>query len=115
MKGGFIVYHDIITMFKDNDMTTTKNIEEAIFILPNGQLISGEFDCGIRGLDHHVIEVLFDDLDRDNDTFWNDIVERTNIIQYVPETEIALIKEGQHITKEQQAMINQYQLQTEIY
>ncbi|WP_145450082.1 hypothetical protein [Staphylococcus hominis] len=109
------MYHDIITMFKDNDMTTTENIEEAIFILPNGQLISGEFDCGIRGLDHHVIEGLFDDLDRDNDTFWNDIVERTNIIQYVPETEIALIKEGQHITKEQQAMINQYQLQTEIY
>lgn len=115
MKGGFIVYHDIITMFKDNDMTTTENIKEAIFILPNGQLISGEFDCGIRGLDHHVIEGLFDDLDRDNDTFWNDIVERTNIIQYVPETEIALIKKGQHITKEQQAMINQYQLQTEIY
>lgn len=109
------MYHDIITMFKDNDMTTTKNIEEAIFILPNGQLISGEFDCGIRGLDHHVIEGLFDDLDRDNDTFWKDIVERTNIIQYVPETKIALIKEGQHITKEQQAMINQYQLQTEIY
>lgn len=115
MKGGFIVYHDIIAMFKDNDMTTTENIEEAIFILPNGQLISGEFDCGIRGLDHHVIEGLFDDLDRDNDTFWNDIVERTNIIQYVPETEIALIKEGQHITKEQQEMINQHQLQTEIY
>ncbi|MEC5376780.1 hypothetical protein VWJ19_00090 [Staphylococcus hominis] len=109
------MYHDIIAMFKDNDMTTTENIEEAIFILPNGQLISGEFDCGIRGLDHHVIEGLFDDLDRGNDTFWNDIVERTNIIQYVPETEIALIKEGQHITKEQQAMINQHQLQTEIY
>ncbi|HDM8576040.1 TPA: hypothetical protein P0P67_002654 [Staphylococcus aureus] len=40
MKVGVTMYQDVIEMFKGNDMTTTENIEEAIFILPKGQLIS---------------------------------------------------------------------------
>lgn len=104
-----------LNRFEDIGIETTDNINESIFILPKGQMIWGEFDMGVRSLDHHSIESLYDDLDRYDDDFWEKVVERTNIIQYVPETNVVLIKKGQKITDEQRSIINKYKLLTEIY
>lgn len=105
----------VLELFENEDLKVTKNIDEAIFILPGGELINGDVEYGVRGTDHHVIEVLYDDLDRYSNDFWKEIVKRTNVLQYVPETKIVLKKEGQIITIEQEKIIEQYQLAVELY
>ncbi|MEJ7209954.1 hypothetical protein [Staphylococcus capitis] len=111
-----MINEEVLELFESAEMTTTNNINEAIFILPGGELINGDVEYGVRGTDHNVIGILYDDLDRcSNDTFWSEIVKRTNILQYVPETQIVLQKEGQIITMEQSQIIEKYQLEVELY
>lgn len=38
----------------------TENVQEAIFLLSDGRMISGEFDYGARGVDHRMIECAVD-------------------------------------------------------
>ena len=92
----------IIKKFADEGVETTRNLDEAIYILPDGRLISGMFYDGMRTEDHRIIEVLFDDIDRYTDDFWEQAHKRTGMIQHVPESNWILIKQGQGITTEQE-------------
>lgn len=93
---------EIVKKFADEGIETTENLEEAIYILDDGQMISGMFYDGMRTEDHRIIEVLFDDIDRYTKDFWERVHERTGMIQHVPETSFILIKQGQEPTAEQQ-------------
>lgn len=93
----------IIEMFEAEGVETTNNIEEAIYILSDGTLISGMFYDGDRTEDHRIIEVLFDDIDRYTPNFWNIAHKRTGMIQHVPETSYILKTIGQEVTTEQQS------------
>jgi len=81
------------------DVVTTKNINQAIFIMNDGTLIDGEFDCDIRGNDHNELLSYFDGLD------WEELHKQLNIIRLVPETKIALIGKGQELNQLQQDLL----------
>lgn len=91
----------IIEMFEEEGIETTENLEEAIYILTDGTLISGMFYDGMRTEDHRAIEILFDDIDRYTPNFWDIAHKRTGMIQHVPETSYILVKQGQEPTEEQ--------------
>lgn len=91
----------IIELFEAEGVETTEDINEAIYILDDGTLISGMFYDGMRTEDHRIIEVLFEDIDRYTKYFWEQAHERTGMIQHVPETSFILIKQGQEPTEEQ--------------
>src|SRR5699024_3981278 len=97
----------IIKIFEDEGIETTDNINEAIYILTDGTLISGMFYDDMRTEDHRIIEILFDDIDRYTPNFWSIAHERTGMIQHVPETSYILKTVGQEVTTEQQAYFNQ--------
>ncbi|UXU70118.1 hypothetical protein [Mammaliicoccus sciuri] len=92
---------EIIEIFENEGIETTNDITQAIYILTDGTLISGMFYDGDRTEDHRIIEVLFDDIDRYTDNFWQLAHERTGMIQHVPETSYILVKDGQIVTEEQ--------------
>lgn len=92
---------EIIEIFENEGVETTNDITQAIYILSDGTLISGMFYDGDRTEDHRIIEVLFDDIDRYTDNFWQLAHERTGVIQHVPETSYILVKDGQTVTEEQ--------------
>ena len=62
----------------------TDNVFEAIYIFPNGDMMSGDFNSGIRGTDHRAIEILFEDIDRYDDDFWDEVFRRTGAIMVMP-------------------------------
>ena len=93
----------IIEAFENEGIETTTDINEAIYILSDGTLISGMFYDGDRTEDHRTIEILFNDINRYTPNFWNIAHERTGMIQHVPETSYILKTVGQEVTTEQQA------------
>lgn len=99
--------NEIIEAFENEGVETTTNLNEAIYILDDGTLISGMFYDGDRTEDHRIIEVLFDDIDRYTPNFWSIAHERTGMIQHVPETSYILKTAEQNVTEEQQKYFNQ--------
>ena len=93
---------EIIELFEAEGVETTEDINEAIYILDDGRMISGMFYDGMRTEDHRIIEILFDDIDRYSENFWQQAHKRTGMIQHVPETSFILIKQGQEPTEEQE-------------
>lgn len=81
------------------DVVTTEDINQAIFIMKDGTLIDGEFDCGIRGNDHNELLSYFEGLD------WEELHNQLNIVRLVPETKIALIGKGQELNQLQQYLL----------
>lgn len=86
----------LLSEINDGDLETTSNINEAIAVLPDGTLISGEFDCGIRGLDHNGL------LDAGEN--W-DSLHNCNIVRLVPESDTALINQDQQLNDIQLALL----------
>lgn len=109
-----ITNEQIIKAFEDEGVETTNNLNEAIYILSDGTLISGMFYDGDRTEDHRIIEILFDDIDRYTPNFWSIAHERTGMIQHVPETSFILKTVGQEGTTEQRNYFNQVDFVEEI-
>lgn len=105
----------ILKILAENDVQTADNINETIFILTDGQLISGMFSYGSRTVDHRVMELLFDDTDRYDTGFWDKVVERTGVVQYVPESQMILLKPKQHVTDAQQKWIDEHNLEVDYF
>ena len=87
----------------ENDgFEVTTSPDEAIYITPEGLLISGEFDCGVRGVDHRCIGsyVPVESYD-DSCGFWNHVHNVLGLVRLVPETMTALIGNKQALTKVQ--------------
>jgi len=87
-----------LTAFME-DVVTTDDIKQAIFIMKDGALIDGEFDCGIRGNDHNELLSYFEGLD------WKELHKQLNIVRLVPETKFALIGKGQKLNQLQQDLL----------
>lgn len=68
-------------------------------------MISGDFEMGIRGTDHRMIESLTD-YSRYDDDFWSKVHAATGVVMYVPETNVALIAENQKITSIQKELLH---------
>ena len=91
------------------DAVTTEDISQAIFIMKDGTLINGEFDCGIRGDDHNELLDYFDGMD------WEELHQQLNIVRLVPETKFALIGKGQELNQVQQDLLNNSDYQVAEY
>lgn len=106
---------EMINIFENEGVELTNNIGESIYIFDDGRLLSGMFFDGSRTEDHRIIEVLFDDIDRYSKDFWETVVERTRVVQYVPETKMILLKGKQEVTKPQQDIIDKYKLEVDYF
>ena len=73
------------------DAATTDDIAQAIFIMEDGTLIDGEFDCGTRGDDHNELLSYFEGMT------WAEIHQQLKVIRLVPETNFALIGKDQKL------------------
>lgn len=91
---------DQIDKVFDDTFEETHNVDEAIFIFPDGKLASGEYDMGIRGLDHNT---LASELDMDD---WSQVQAETGVVRLVPESRSTLIAEGQELTASQAKILS---------
>lgn len=101
---------EMVKLFESEGIELTSNIDEAIFIFDDGRMLSGMFYDGDRTEDHRIVELLFDDTDRYDAEFWQKVVDRTKVVQYVPETQTILLKGNQTVTPKQQAIIDNHKL-----
>lgn len=98
----------------ENEVKLTTDPKEAIYILPDGQMVDGEFDMGMRGVDHRVIECAIDS-SRDDKEFWNEVHEKYQLVRLVPETDTALISTTQQLTSKQKEIIDSLGYEIERY
>lgn len=99
----------------DNEVAFTNDLKEAIWLLPDGSLIDGVWDCGQRSEDHRILE-LGTDLGRyDGDRFWNQLHHDFQCVRLVPETQYALIGVEQELTPIQQQLLKKTRYQIEKY
>ena len=98
---------EIRQRLEDDGYEFTDNPEEAIYVLRNGDMVSGGFYDGIRGEDHRMIESVMDDIDRYDDNFWSEVFNRTSMLMLIPETKQALIGENQKLTSKQKYILKQ--------
>ena len=104
------------------DQRYTEDIETAEYLFPDGRLVSS-WDYGMRGDDHRAIRNYFDvmgrpELDILNDQpkdFWNLVHNGIGAVRLVPETQTALLLEGQALTTIQREILQSSSLKTEIY
>ncbi|MCY8256471.1 hypothetical protein MOC12_21170 [Bacillus spizizenii] len=104
----------IVNAIIEEGYNMTDNLDEAIYILADGQLISGDFDYGMRGTDHRMIECIAEG-DRYDNNFWENVHNEFQLVRLVPETQIALIIEGQELTAEQEEILNNSSYEIEVY
>lgn len=93
------------------EYTLTTNFYEAIYLDQYGNLLDGEFDCGMRGLDHNCLLNYSNDLSHYEK--WQELHSK-NIVRLVPESSIALIMDNQTLNETQLNMItdNGYEIAT---
>lgn len=98
------------------DEIITDDVNEAIFMLADGTLISGQFECGVRGVDHNDLASLFekdaDFLTEDGTISWELLHQAFNFVRLVPESQTALIGKTQTLTNAQRDLLadSDYQL-----
>ena len=98
--------NDLVKALFEEGVIFTDDITQAIWVFPKGTMISGEFEYGSRGQDHRIIETsVFKHNRNDGIKFWNEVHEKYNVIRLTPETNQALIKENQPITRNQRDLV----------
>lgn len=95
----------------EEDYELTHDFEEAIFIDHQGQMLWGECDCGIRGLDHNC---LIKDQAGDREEQWREI-HNDQIVRLVPESRTALISSNQQLTDIQKYYIDLFEYDIKVY
>lgn len=106
---------EIHERLQDGEIELTDNPWEAIYIMRDGSLISGNFSYGSRGDDHRIIEYIFDDINRYSKGFWDQMFKRTGMIMLIPETMQALVPDFIVPTTQQRSILNEleYEIVTE--
>lgn len=93
------------------DEEKTDNVNESIFIMENGVMISGQYDMGMRGIDHNcIIGVAPDDIENHADK-WDYIHHKHNVVRIVNETGVALIGKNQELNEDQLSLLEDYNIQ----
>lgn len=85
----------------------TDNINEAIYLLPDGQMISGDFYYGSRNTDHRMIEAAYTNKDRYTEGFWDSVHKDYRVVRLVPESRYALVRMRQRLTHIQESILNE--------
>lgn len=98
----------------------TDSLDTAMFLLPDGSMIDGEFDLGMRGQDHRII---FAGVNNYPDYYevsnpaslWDRLHKEYKVVRLVPESDIALIKSRQKLTDEQKRILSRSNYEIEKY
>ncbi|WP_288528772.1 hypothetical protein [uncultured Secundilactobacillus sp.] len=100
----------------EGELTLTQDPAEAIFLLRDGTGISGEMEMGVRGLDHNSVTSLVEPEIKSGDpNYWVKVHAATDLVRLVPETNTALILEGQALTLAQRRAIEELDATVEPY
>ena len=92
---------------EDMGYALTDDMENAIYVLQDGSMVDGEFDCGYRGLDHNMISFAVPvNRSQDYTGFWNYVHNQLGLLRVVPETGICLAGVDQELTEEQEEFVN---------
>ena len=95
------------------------DLSRAMYLLPDGSMIDGEFDGGMRGQDHRAIFVAVDYPDyytvSNTMELWDRLHKEYRLVRLVPESNTALIKGRQQLTDIQKAVLNQSSYEIEKY
>lgn len=89
-KVEWITDDEIVETLENEGFEMTNDPNDAIYVLRDGRMISGQIYYGVRGEDHRMIENLFNDIDRYDEKFWETAFERTGVLMLIPETRMAL-------------------------
>ena len=92
---------EIVERMEENGVPTTENPNEAIYILRDGRMLSGNFTGGSRTEDHRCIESCFDTIDRYTENFFSIVHTKLGVVQVSPESNYLLIMQNQKLTEEQ--------------
>lgn len=99
----------LVKRLADAGVFTTDNINEAIYIFPDGTMIDGQFMDGMRTVDHRCIfsGVNYPDYYSVSNTqaLWKRLHREYRLVRLVPESKTALISGRQHLTNIQKHMI----------
>jgi len=104
--------YEIAELVIESGCEMTTNPYEAIYLLTDGQMIGGEFDSGVRGCDHNMISIL---LPAGSEMNEYDYAHELGLVRLVPETEYALINEGQELSQIQAEIIEDMGYTIEAY
>lgn len=90
----------------NNGIVIGKSITKSIYILSDGTLWDGMFDCGLRGAEHRETEQ-FSEFNRyDGGRFWDDVLVRMCLVMVIPETKTILIHPKYSPSSQQHTQIN---------
>ena len=118
-KNGMVTDDAIKKYLQDNEYQLTKDPQEALYILRDGSLISGNYEYGSRTEDHRMIEGLISEgkelYTGDPEKFWGALHAKTGLIRVVPETQEALIGVNQSLSQTQRELIKRLDYQVDEY
>lgn len=100
---------------QEAEVNFVDDISQAIWLLPDGTLIDGEFDYGSRAQDHRVIESGTKYNRYDYDKFWNEVHYNYKCVRLVPEYNSALIRSRQKLTPIQEQLLQETSFQVQKY
>ena len=87
---------------KDMGYGLTDNDYEAIYVMQDGTMIDGEWDCGYRGLDHNMIAFAVPyKRSLDYNKFWVYVHKDLGLLRVIPETDTCLAWVNQQLTDQQ--------------
>ena len=89
-------------LLEEQGYALTDDMSSAIYVLQDGTMVDGEFDCGYRGLDHNMISFAVPvNRSLDYSGFWAYVHNELGLLRVVPETGICLATVKQELTDEQ--------------
>lgn len=120
-KNGQVTDEQIKAYVEDYGYEMTDNLDEALYILRDGSMISGGYDMGIRGEDHNmIVDLISEGVEKNKNSegatnFWKALHQKTSLVRVVPETNSALIATGQQLTAPQRHVIDELGYKVEEY
>ena len=104
------------SLLEDQGYSLTEDDYSCIYVLPDGSMVDGEFDCGYRGLDHNMISFAVPvDRSLDYSGFWNYVHNELKLVRVVPETGVCLVSVDQELTEQQSDFISRVEYELERY
>lgn len=104
----------------DCDLTLTNNLNDSLYLLTNGQMISGCDQYGERSEDHRcMLDLVLNGKNyytlKNPVKAWLKLHRETNLVRICPETKTALITTNQILTTRQKTILNKFNYQIEKY
>lgn len=92
---------------KETGFGRVESLYKSYYILHDGTFLGCNYDCGTRGDDHRMVFVATNFKRND----WDSLHKAYRLLRYMPEGDCVWVRKRQRITKEQQQIIDAYNLE----